>query len=122
MKQESLKSKGSNSAQRANFLHGFLTTTWYKGCIYHRKCNKCGETGYTPSKCPNDRNLTIATNVPAKEITISKQSLSQARNETKSNKELVLEVLEGNDQHDKKEINLEKHFNKSTRNETKEEK
>ncbi|KAL3862155.1 hypothetical protein ACJMK2_008143 [Sinanodonta woodiana] len=51
----------------ANFLHGFLRTTWYKGCIHHRKCNECGETGHTPSKCPNDRNLTIATNVTAKE-------------------------------------------------------
>ncbi|KAL3888538.1 hypothetical protein ACJMK2_000904 [Sinanodonta woodiana] len=68
---------------RANFLHGFLTTTWYKGCIYHRQCNKCRETGYTPNKCPNDRKTTIVTNVLEKEITISEQSVLA----TKSNKE-----------------------------------
>jgi len=69
--------------KRANILHGFLTTTWYKGCIYHRQCNKCGETGHTPNKCPNDRNTTIVTNVPEKEITISEQSVLAI----KSNKE-----------------------------------
>jgi hypothetical protein len=30
------------SIKRANFIHGFLTSTWYKGCIFHRKCIKCG--------------------------------------------------------------------------------
>ncbi|KAL3890317.1 hypothetical protein ACJMK2_002602 [Sinanodonta woodiana] len=77
----------------ANFLHGFLTTTWYKGCIYNRQCNKCGETGHTPNKCTNDINTTIVTNVQEKEITISEQSVLAI----KSNKEEINPTGDNND-------------------------
>ena len=39
----------------AFYLKGFLTKTWYKGCIYHRKCYRCEQTGHTPHKCPTNQ-------------------------------------------------------------------
>ncbi|KAK3599892.1 hypothetical protein CHS0354_022470 [Potamilus streckersoni] len=33
------------------YLHGFLAKTWHKGCIFHRKCHKCGKVGNTPKRC-----------------------------------------------------------------------
>ncbi|KAL3848182.1 hypothetical protein ACJMK2_019056 [Sinanodonta woodiana] len=41
-----------HTMKKVFFLRGILTRSWYKGCICHRKCYRCGNTGHTPYKCP----------------------------------------------------------------------
>ena len=43
-----------HTMKKVFFLRGILTRSWYKGCIYHRKCYQCGKTGHTPYKCPTN--------------------------------------------------------------------
>ncbi|KAL3832256.1 hypothetical protein ACJMK2_023916 [Sinanodonta woodiana] len=44
--------------KRVFFLKGIQTRTWYKGCIYHRKCHRCGKTGHSPNKCTTNEDMT----------------------------------------------------------------
>ncbi|KAL3875682.1 hypothetical protein ACJMK2_033610 [Sinanodonta woodiana] len=37
-----------HTMKKVFFLRGILTRSWYKGCIYHRKCYRCGKIGHTP--------------------------------------------------------------------------
>ncbi|KAL3881666.1 hypothetical protein ACJMK2_028076 [Sinanodonta woodiana] len=46
--------------KRVFFLKGIQTRTWYKGCIYHRKCHRCGKTGHSPNKCTTNEDTTIS--------------------------------------------------------------
>ncbi|KAL3880368.1 hypothetical protein ACJMK2_032612 [Sinanodonta woodiana] len=46
--------------KRVFFLKGIQTRTWYKGCIYHRKCHRCRKTGHSPNKCTTNEDTTTS--------------------------------------------------------------
>lgn len=35
------------------YVMGFLLRTWYKGCLNHRTCSRCGQKGHLPKDCPS---------------------------------------------------------------------
>ncbi|KAL3872538.1 hypothetical protein ACJMK2_035761 [Sinanodonta woodiana] len=49
-----------HTMKRVFILKGIQTRTWYKGCIYHRKCNRCGKTGHSPNKCTTNEDTTTS--------------------------------------------------------------
>ncbi|KAL3859134.1 hypothetical protein ACJMK2_009366 [Sinanodonta woodiana] len=56
--------------KRVFFLKGIQTRTWYKECIYHRKCHRCGKTGHSPKKCTTNEDTTTSN---VNNITINEQ-------------------------------------------------
>ncbi|KAL3837517.1 hypothetical protein ACJMK2_022868 [Sinanodonta woodiana] len=66
--------------KRVFFLKGIQTRTWYKGCIYHRKCHRCGKTGHSPNKCTTNEDTTTSN---VNNIAINEQNFRETEQQNK---------------------------------------
>ncbi|KAL3837636.1 hypothetical protein ACJMK2_022982 [Sinanodonta woodiana] len=63
------------------FLKGIQTKTWYKGCIYHRKCHRCGKSGRSPNKCTTNEDATTSN---VNNIAINEQNDGETEQQNKT--------------------------------------